>query len=116
MDTVGETSFATPGDRELEITRTFDASRQAVFDAFTVCEAARRWMGPPGWEVAGCEIDLRPGGVYRFVWKSPQGYEVDNGGTCNEVSSRSDWSRRRMPARAGPATRSSSPRRGARPR
>ena len=43
-------------------------------------------MGPPGWEVAGCEIDLRPGGVYRFVWRSPQGYEVDNGGTCDEVS------------------------------
>jgi len=86
MATVRETSFATPGDRELEITRTFDAPRQAVFDAFTVCEAARRWMGPPGWEVAGCEIDLRPGGVHRFVWKSPQGYEVDNGGTCDEVS------------------------------
>ena len=86
MDTVGETSFATPGDRELEITRTFEAPRQAVFDAFTVCEAARRWMGPPGLEAAGCQIDLRPCGAYRFVWKSPQGYEVENGGTCHEVS------------------------------
>ena len=43
-------------------------------------------MGPPGWEVTGCEIDPRPGGVYRFVWKSPEGYEVENGGTCDEVS------------------------------
>jgi len=42
--------------------------------------------GPAGWEVTGCEIDLRPGGVYRFVWKSPQGYEVENRGTCDEVS------------------------------
>jgi hypothetical protein len=40
MDTVGETSFATPGDIPLEITRTFDAPRQKVFDAFSVCEAA----------------------------------------------------------------------------
>ena len=61
MDTCGETSFATLGDLELEITRSFDATRQAVFDAFMVCEAARRWMGPPGWDVAACEIDLRPG-------------------------------------------------------
>ena len=52
MDTVGETSFATPGDLALEITRTFDAPRQTVFDAFTVCEATQRWMGPPGWEFA----------------------------------------------------------------
>jgi uncharacterized protein YndB with AHSA1/START domain len=87
MDTVGETSFATPGDRELEITRTFDAPRQAVFDAFTVCEAAQRWMGPPGWEFASCEIDLRPGGAYRIVSRTPQGYEIDNGGTVDEISS-----------------------------
>ena len=40
MDRVGETSFATSGDLALEITRTFDAPRQTVFDAFTVCEAA----------------------------------------------------------------------------
>ena len=86
MDNVGETSFATPGDVALEITRTFDAPRQTVFDAFTMCESASKWIGPPGWEVTGCEIDPRPGGVYRFVWKSPQGYEVENGGTCDEVS------------------------------
>jgi hypothetical protein len=67
MDTVGETSFATLGDLELEITRTFDAPRRKVFDAFTLCEPASRWMGPPGWEVTGCEIDPRSGGVYRFV-------------------------------------------------
>ena len=87
METFGETSFETRGDLTLEITRTFDAPRQVVFDAFTVCEAAQRWMGPPGWEFAGCEIDLRPGGAYRFVSRAPQGFEVDNGGTILEVSS-----------------------------
>jgi uncharacterized protein YndB with AHSA1/START domain len=65
--------------------RTFDAPRRVVFDAFTVCDAAQRWMGPPGWEFAACEIDLRPGGAYRFVSRSPQGSEVDTGGTCLEV-------------------------------
>jgi uncharacterized protein YndB with AHSA1/START domain len=83
---VGETSSGTPGDRALEITRTFDAPRRAVFDPFTLCDSASQWMGPPAWEVTGCEIDPRPGGVYRFVWKSPQGYEVENRGTCDEVS------------------------------
>ena len=86
MDTVGETSFATPGDLALEITRTFDAPRQAVFDAFTVREAVTLWMGPPGWTFAACEIDLRPGGAYRLVSRTPQGYEIDNGGTCEEVA------------------------------
>ena len=43
-------------------------------------------MGPPGWKFASCEIGLRPGGAYRFVLRTPQGYEVDNGGTCDEVS------------------------------
>jgi hypothetical protein len=66
---VGETSFGTPGDRALKITRTFDAPRRAVFDAFTLCDSASQWMGPPAWEVTGCEIDPRPGGVYRFVWE-----------------------------------------------
>lgn len=38
-----------------------------------------------GWEFASCEIDLRPGGAYRFVSRTPQGYEIDNGGTCDEI-------------------------------
>ena len=57
MDTVGETSFATPGDRELEITRTFDAPRQAVFDAFTV-RGGSAVEGPAG--VGGCRVRDRP--------------------------------------------------------
>ena len=87
MDTVGETSFATPGDRELEITRTFDAPRQAVFDTRSPC--ARRLGG--GWarrggRSPGARSTCDRAGVHRFAWKSPQGYEVDNGGTCDEVS------------------------------
>ena len=87
MGTVGETSFATPGELELEITRTFDASRQTVFDAFTGVRLGEPVDGPAG--LGGhraARSTPRPGGVYRFVWKSPQGYEVENGGTCDEVS------------------------------
>jgi uncharacterized protein YndB with AHSA1/START domain len=77
-----ETSFATRGDLTLEITRTFDAPRQAVFDAFTLCEAAQRWMGPPGWTFAACEIDLRPGGAYRLVSRTPRfrAFQICSGG------------------------------------
>ena len=86
MDTVGATSFAKPGDRALEITRAFEVRRQVVFDAFTTCDAVRWWMGPAGWTIGGCEIDLRPGGAYRIGMKSPDGYEVPGGGTCEAVS------------------------------
>jgi uncharacterized protein YndB with AHSA1/START domain len=73
VHTVGETSFDTPGDLALEIIRTLDASRQTVFDAFTVCESASRWMGPPGWEVTGCEIDPRPRGRLPLRLEEPAG-------------------------------------------
>jgi uncharacterized protein YndB with AHSA1/START domain len=106
-DTGGETSFETAGDHELEIIRTFDAPRQTVFDAFTVCESATRWMGPPGWEVTGCEIDPRPGGVYRFVWKSPQGYEVEKVEHVTRSRRWTGWSRPRTRAPAERVIRSS---------
>src|SRR5262245_56965603 len=63
------------GDRELAITRAFAAPRRLVFDAFTRPELVRRWLlGPPGWSMPVCEIDLRVGGRYRYVWRR------DNGG------------------------------------
>jgi uncharacterized protein YndB with AHSA1/START domain len=116
MDAVGETSFETPGEWRLEIIRTFDAPRQAVFDAFTLCEAAQRWMGPPGWEFVSCEIDLRPGGAYRFISRSPQGYEVDNVGTVGEVVAPERLVTTQDAARVERATHWSSPRTVAGPR
>jgi uncharacterized protein YndB with AHSA1/START domain len=62
---------STPSDREIRVTRDFDAPRPLVFDAFTKPELVRRWLlGPPGWTMPLCEIDLRVGGVYRYVWRS----------------------------------------------
>ena len=62
---------AAPGDREIVMTREFDAPRDLVFDAFTKPEFVKKWLlGPPGWSMPVCEIDLRVGGAYRYMWKS----------------------------------------------
>jgi len=54
------------GDREIVMTRVFDAPRHLVFEAFTKPELLKRWLlGPPGWSMPVCEIDLRVGGRYR---------------------------------------------------
>lgn len=63
--------ISTPGDREIQVMRDFHAPRQMVFDAFTKPEFVRRWLvGPLGWSMPVCEIDLRVGGSYRYVWRS----------------------------------------------
>ncbi len=78
---------STPSDNELRVTRDFDASAQAVFDAFTRPESVRRWLlGPPGWTMPQCDIDLRVGGAYRYVWQSEEdGARMGMGGTFREV-------------------------------
>ncbi len=59
-----------PSDREIRITRSFDAPRNLVWDAHTKPELVRRWLlGPPGWEMPVCRIDLRVGGEYRYEWE-----------------------------------------------
>jgi uncharacterized protein YndB with AHSA1/START domain len=59
------------GDRELVMEREFDAPRELVFQAYTRPELLKRWLGVfGGWELAVCEIDLRVGGSYRWVWRN----------------------------------------------
>ena len=79
--------ISAPGEREIRVTRLFDAPRQLVFDAFTKPELVRRWLlGPPGWTMPVCEIDLRAGGVYRYVWRQESdGKEMGMGGVYREV-------------------------------
>jgi uncharacterized protein YndB with AHSA1/START domain len=64
-----------PSDREVTLTRLFDAPRRLVFDAMTKPEHVRRWWGrlDDRYSVTVCEIDLRPGGAWRFVGRGPQG-------------------------------------------
>ena len=79
---------STPSDNEIRVTRDFGAPRQAVFDAFTRPELVRRWLlGPPGWTMPQCDIDLRVGGAYRYVWQSEaDGSRMAMGGEFREVA------------------------------
>jgi uncharacterized protein YndB with AHSA1/START domain len=74
------------GDREIVMTRAFDAPRHLVFDAFTKPDLLRQWMlGPPGWSMPVCEIDFRVGGRYRYVWAHRDGAEMGAGGVYKEI-------------------------------
>jgi len=78
---------STPSDREIEVTRVFDAPRALVFEAFTNPELVRRWLlGPPGWSMPVCEIDLKVGGEYRYLWRQESdGSEMGMGGIFREI-------------------------------
>ena len=71
----------TPSEQEIRMTRLFDAPRQLVFDAMTKPEHVTQWWGclSEGYSVPVCEIDLRPGGVWRFVNRHPQGEAAFHG-------------------------------------
>lgn len=81
---MGETTFTTPSDREIEVTRVFDAPQERVFEVWTTCEHVAAWSGPEGWDLAGCDVDARTGGSFRYVWRRPDGLEVPSEGTYEE--------------------------------
>jgi len=65
---------STPSDREILMTRAFDAPRKLVWEAMTRPDLIRRWLfTPPGWQMTECEEDLRVGGSFRWVWAGPDG-------------------------------------------
>ena len=81
-----ETIYSTPGDRELVITRTFDAPRSVVWAAFTDPRHLPNWhTGPEGMTMPVCEIDLRPGGRWHYVWRNAHGRDFEASGTYSEV-------------------------------
>ncbi len=82
----GTLQITTPTDREIVMTRVFDAPRSLVFEAMTRPELVKRWLtGPPGWTMAVCEIDLKVGGTYRYVWRNTSGTDMGMGGVYREV-------------------------------
>ncbi len=84
---VGATLFSTPSDREVVITRVFDAPRRLVWEAYTKPEHLPHWMlGPEGWTMPVCEIDLRPGGAWHFVWRRSDGTEMGMRGVYREIA------------------------------
>jgi uncharacterized protein YndB with AHSA1/START domain len=86
MKNIGKLQITTPSEREIAMTREFDAPRSLVFDAWTKPELLKRWLGVRGgWTFAVCEVDLRVGGAYRYVWRGPSGAEMGMGGVYREI-------------------------------
>ena len=75
------------GDRDLVMTREFAAPRKLVYDAHTKPELVRQWLlGPPGWTMPVCEMDVRVGGKHRWVWRhATNKTEMGMGGVYREV-------------------------------
>jgi uncharacterized protein YndB with AHSA1/START domain len=88
MTTAGKLQVAARGDREILMTREFQAARPLVWDAYTKPELMKRWLGVRGgWTMPVCEVDLRVGGRYRYVWRHEEsGMEMGMGGAYLEVS------------------------------
>lgn len=81
------TTFMTPSDREIVMTHVVEAPRQLVFDAWTSPEHIPHWMlGPEGWSMPVCEVDLRPGGTWHFVWRHTDGSEMEMSGIYKEIT------------------------------
>jgi uncharacterized protein YndB with AHSA1/START domain len=78
-------TVTTPSDREIVMTRVFDAPRDLVFEAHTSCEHLSHWWGPRKYEVVSCEIDFRPGGEWRIVHRGPDGEEYAFHGEYREI-------------------------------
>jgi uncharacterized protein YndB with AHSA1/START domain len=81
--------LSTPSDREIQVERVFNAPRTLVFEAFTKPELVKRWLlGPPGWSMPVCEIDLKVGGAYRYFWRNDNdGREMGLEGIFREIVS-----------------------------
>lgn len=85
MKNTGTLKVTTPTEREIVLTRVFDAPRRLVFDALTKPELLKRWFGPRGWSLLVCEVDLRVGGAWRFVLRGPNGTDMGMRGVYREI-------------------------------
>jgi len=64
-----------PHSRDLKLTRTLTAPRELVFEAFTQAKHLTQWWAPRGFTMPSCEVDLRPGGDWKYTFRSPEGWE-----------------------------------------
>lgn len=85
--TIDKAQVTLPSDREVKVTRSLRAPRTLVYRAFTEPALVQRWLlGPPGWSMPVCEMDVRVGGRYRWRWRNEQdGSEFGFSGTFREV-------------------------------
>jgi uncharacterized protein YndB with AHSA1/START domain len=78
-------SVTTPSDREIVLTRTFEAPRRLVWEAITKPEHVQHWYGCAAFTFSACEIDLRVGGTYRYTMRTPDGVEHTMTGVYREI-------------------------------
>jgi uncharacterized protein YndB with AHSA1/START domain len=87
MTDTGNLKITTPTDREIVMTRTFNAPRALVFEAMIQPELLKRWLlGPPGWEMTVCELAPKVGGAYRWAWRHADGQHMTLHGICREFA------------------------------
>lgn len=86
MATAHKSTVTLPNDRDVVVVRKFNAPRSLVYDAWTKPELVSRWLlGPPGWTMPVCEMDVRVGGKFRWRWRNEQGAEFGFTGVFTEV-------------------------------
>lgn len=86
MNKASTLAVTTPSDREIALTRVFDAPRSLVFETVTRPEYLVQWLGVrKGWRLAVCEVDLRAGGTFRYMWQKDDGTRMGMRGTFLEV-------------------------------
>ena len=83
----GTLQLITPNDREITMKRMFAAPRERVFAAFTKPALLKRWFfGKPGGTLAVCDVALKAGDSFRYVWRDPDGTEMGMRGVCLEIT------------------------------
>jgi uncharacterized protein YndB with AHSA1/START domain len=86
MNGTAALKITTPTDREIAMTRVFDSPRRLLFDALTKPKLLKQWLlGPPGWTMPVCEIDLKVGGSYRYLLRDAAGTEMGISGIYREI-------------------------------
>ena len=86
MTTIRALTVEPRGDREIVVTRSFNAPRRLVFEAMTRPELLKRWYGVFGdWTLPDCELDLRVGGAYHYVWRGADGARMGMRGVFREI-------------------------------
>ena len=86
MQSTNGAQISIPSDREIRIERSFAAPRRMLYDAYTKPELVKRWLGAmPGWSWAKCEMDVRAGGRYHWLWTGPDGAQMGITGTYREI-------------------------------
>ena len=82
---MNQADATTAADRTFVMERVFDAPRELVFEAFSNPEHLKYWWGPKGWTLPVCEVDFRPGGVWLYCMRGPNGEESWGKATYGDI-------------------------------